>query len=317
MEAKQIKVIAPLENLECARYPIDLGENLRIREISQEERGLIWDLGRRMSNLMPPHGPITGLTYGLETFFKSNEEFLVQVADPLIIRTVYGAVSALRLYKAGNVGCNMLLILNSNPNINFSGGLPNLGFPVFPRKYMLANTEIEEFRRFWNIFKAVDITKEGLEFLESSVRRFNYAYERQKGEDKIVDHMISFESLFLTNEKNLGLKLSLRAAVLLAKENDKREKIYRNLRNTYKIRNKVVHGEKREKIATMVKDGFCSFRKLSVKTEDYLRRSIRAFFEEASEKHVPKDLKHITIQRLDQLILAGQLRDREDLRKEK
>ncbi|KKL18374.1 hypothetical protein LCGC14_2476160 [marine sediment metagenome] len=162
-----------------------------------------------------------------------------------------------------------------------------------------------------------DITKEGLEFLESSVRRFNYAYERQKGEDKIVDHMISFESLFLTNEKNLGLKLSLRAAVLLAKENDKREKIYRNLRNTYKIRNKVVHGEKREKIATMVKDGFCSFRKLSVKTEDYLRRSIRAFFEEASEKHVPKDLKHITIQRLDQLILAGQLRDREDLRKEK
>ena len=207
----------------------------------------------------------------------------------------------------------MLLILDSNCSINFSGGLPNLGFPVLPREYMLADMEIAEAKKFWNIFKSVDITKEGLEFLEAAVRRFNYAYERQKYEDKIVDHMISFESLFLTNEKNLGLNLSLRAAVLLAKEDDKREKIYRSLRNAYRIRNKVVHGAKREKIATMVKDGFCSFRKLSVKTEDYLRKSIRAFFEEASRERVPNDLKHITIRRLDQLISSSQIPDREVL----
>lgn len=300
MKGKQIKVIAPLENFECARQPIDLGENLRIRGISDEERGLIRDAGRKLSNLMPPHGLITGLKYGLETFFKSNEKFLVQVADPSIIRTVYGAVSALRLYKAGNVGCNMLLILNSNPSINFSGGLSNLGFPVFPRKYMLADTEIEEFKKFWNIFKTINTTKEGLEFLEAAVRRFNYAYERQKGEDKLVDHMISFESLFLTNERELGFKLSLRVAVLLAKENDKREKICRDLRNAYRIRNKVVHGAKREKIDAMVKKGFGSFNELSANMEDYLRKSIRAFYEKASREHLAKNLKHITIHHLDQ-----------------
>lgn len=299
-----------MENFQSARQPIDLGENLRIREISDEERISIWKAASKLSNLMPPHGPIAGLRYGLETSFKFNEKVVVQVADSSIIRTVYGAVSALRLYKAGNVGCNMLFISSSNTIIHFSGGLPNLGFPVFPGEYMLADTEIKEFMTFWNIFKAVDITKEGLEFLEAAVRRFNYAYQRHRGEDKIVDHMISFESLFLTNEKDLGLKLSLRAAVLLAKENDKREKVYCNLRNAYRIRNKVVHGAKREKIATMVKNRFCSFRKLSVKTEDYLRESIRAFFEEASREQVPNNLKHITIQRLDQLALASQLQDK-------
>ena len=313
MKDKQIKVIAPLENFECARQPIDLGGNLRIREISDEERESIRDASRRGPNLMPPHGPIAGLKYGLETFFKSNERVLVQIADSSIIKTVYGAVSALRLYKAGNVGCNMLLSFNSNPIISFSGGLPNLGFPVLPKEYMLADTEIKQFMTFWNIFKVVDITKEGLEFLEAAVRRFNYAYERQKGEDKLVDQMISFESLFLTNERELGFKLSLRVAVFLAKENDEREKICRNLRNAYRIRNKIVHGAKREKIDAMVKRGFGSFKELSVKMEDYLRKSIRAFFEEASKKHLTKNLKHIIINHSDQGIFDKKSLTRESI----
>lgn len=302
MKGREIKVIAPLEKFECARQNIDLSENLRIREILDKERKLIWDSDKMRAIPMLPHGPIETLKYGLETSYEARTEALVESPPSWVTEEINRAVSSLRLYKAGKVGCNIVLVLDRIPFIHFSGGLPNISFPVFGQKYVLAEVEIEELRKFWNKFKIVDTTKRGLEFLDVARRRFNYTYERQKFDDRLIDCMISFESLFLKGGEMLELayRLSLRSAVMLAEKSNERKGVFLDMKTAYGLRSMIVHGEDLKRIHEVVKNKFDSYKKLSMKMENYLRKSIRTFFEEVSEEHLVKNIKDKIIDNLDE-----------------
>lgn len=291
MKGRQIKVIAPLENFECVGKKIDLSENLRIREMLDKEREIIRDA--LLSPLMPPHGPVEFLKYGLETSCKAKTEALVEVADPSTIRTVYKVVSALRLYKAGNVGCNIILVSDGSPSISFSGGLPNISFPtILTEKYVLSEGEIEGFKKFWSKFETIE--KKNLNFLDVAIRRFNYTYEKQRFDDRLIDCMVSFESLFLRGERQeLGYRLSLRVAVMLAEECNKREEIFRNVKTAYDFRSQIVHGEDLLKINEVLKRKHTSWKELSMTMEDYFRKSIRTFFEKVSKEHKDKIIEDL------------------------
>ena len=300
MKGRKIKVIAPLEKFECARQEIELSEDLRIREILDKERKRIWESGRMLPAPVFLHGAIQTLKYGLETSYETKTEALVEGPPPSLNEEISRAVSALRLYKAGKVGCNIVLVLGERPFIHFSGGLPNISFPMFGRKYVLTEVEIEEFKKFWDIFKTINTIKKGLEFLGAAVGRFNYTYERQKFDDRLIDCMISFESLFLEGGPELGYRMSLRTAVMLAEKGDERKGIFSNMRTAYELRCMIVHGEDPKKIRETVKEKFGSFKTLSEKTEDYLRKSIRAFYEKASKEHSVKNWKNKTLHNLDE-----------------
>ena len=303
MKGRKIKVIVivPLEKFECARQEIELSEDLRIREILDKERKLIRESDRMLPAPVFLHGAIETLKYGLEISYETKAEALM-IPPPSVNEEIRRAVSALRLYKAGKVGCNIILVSSEKPLIDFCGPLPNISFPMFGREYVLTEVEIEEFKKFWNIFKTINTTKEGLEFLGAATRRFNYAYERQKGEDELIDHMISFESLFLEREPELGYRMSLRTALMLAQKGDEQKCIFSNMRTAYKLRCKIVHGEDPKEINETVKEKFGSFKTLSEKMEDYLRESIRAFYEKASKEHIVKDWKNKILDNLDERV---------------
>jgi len=302
MKGRKIKVIVivPLEKFECARQEIELSEDLRIREILDKERKLIRESDRMLPAPVFLHGAIETLKYGLETSYETKTEALVEGPPPSLNEEISRAVSALRLYKAGKVGCNIILVSSEKPLIDFCGGLPNISFPMFGREYVLTEVEIEEFKKFWNIFKTINTTKEGLEFLGAATRRFNYAYERQKGEDELIDHMISFESLFLEGGQELGYRMSLRTALMLAQKGDEQKCIFSNMRTAYKLRCMIVHGEDPKEIHETVKEKFGSFKTLSERTEDYLRKSIKAFYKKASKEHIVKKWKNKTLHNLDE-----------------
>lgn len=287
MKGGEIKVIAPLEKFECAKQNINLSENLRIRKVSDKERELILDTEKYTPRFLLSYGRVETLKYGLETSYSRAKE------------DINAVVSALRSYKAGRVGCNVALILDPTPGFFYSGGLiTRVSFPVFGQKYLLTEAEVGEFKRFWNKFKAIDTTKKELKFLDTAIRRFNCTYERERYDDRLIDYITSFESLFLTSEQELGYKLSLRVAVMLAEESGKRKDIFQDMKIAYDLRCGIVHGRDLGRINNVVKKRFGSFEKLSAKMEDYLRKSIRAFYEKASREYSVKNIKDKIIDNL-------------------
>lgn len=80
-------------------------------------------------------------------------------------------------------------------------------------------------------------------FLENALDYYYRSLKDETLEEKIIDLMISLESLFSKEKDELGLRYSLRASYLLSVGQEaKRPDIFRNIHSLYNKRSEVVHG---------------------------------------------------------------------------
>jgi hypothetical protein len=80
--------------------------------------------------------------------------------------------------------------------------------------------------------------------LALALRRFDSAYSRYEYEDSLIDLWIAFEALLLPDGNiELSHRVSLRIAVLVGTEPTQREAAFKQAKDSYKCRSKVVHGE--------------------------------------------------------------------------
>lgn len=102
--------------------------------------------------------------------------------------------------------------------------------------------EEEEVKSFWTVLRNVSETN----YIATALRRFNFAYEREKTEDAWVDYFISLESLFLKESgENFELihRLSNRISKVLGGDTfPQRKEMKKKIRDWYGIRSKIVHG---------------------------------------------------------------------------
>lgn len=166
--------------------------------------------------------------------------------------------------------------------------LPGLGETA----YQLLETEVDTLREFWLEFQDKRL-KGKISDIRIALRRFNSSYG-EHGEDRLIDHMIALESLYLGKEQELGYKLALRAGFLLGRTENERKEIFKRLKKAYTDRGKIVHGGKpRGNLSELVAD-----------TEEYLRQSIKRFIK-LSDQYT---LKHLRDHLLDENIIeAGEL----------
>ena len=132
-----------------------------------------------------------------------------------------------------------------------------------------------------------------LKIIDVALRRFHSAYHGDI-EDRIIDQMIAFESLYLGDPQELTYKLALRTAFLLGKRKDKRKAIFSDMKKAYDYRSRIVHGgspPSRDELGGIVP-----------KTEDYLRQSIRRFLLLLSQEN---SLKEIREKLLDENIIKN------------
>lgn len=115
--------------------------------------------------------------------------------------------------------------------------------------------------------------------LSIALRRFNSSYHGEL-EDRLIDQMIAFESLYIGDDKELGYKLALRTAFLLGRGG---AKIFSNMKKAYALRGQIVHGNK------PVADS--ELEQIIPLTEEYLRQSIRRFLLLLSQGHSPKRIR--------------------------
>jgi len=73
---------------------------------------------------------------------------------------------------------------------------------------------------------------------------YRNGYNSDNPDLALVSFTTCLESLFSTAEQELSFRLSLRVATLLADENAKRQELFEEAKEVYRIRSKVVHGAK-------------------------------------------------------------------------
>ena len=126
---------------------------------------------------------------------------------------------------------------------------------VFPGRFqpdIHFTTEVDgpwiiSFKQFWDVIQSAPIKER--KFLDIAIRRFGYAHERHRLEDKIIDLLIAAEALFLSDYNKddpyigeIRYRLSLRAALFLSSNAESQRMIFRQMRAAYDLRSKIAHG---------------------------------------------------------------------------
>jgi len=272
---------------------IELGHGLRIRNVSKDEILELWRRSNWFRALIEfsPVFRFTPLKYVLELSIETpkiakDKRIEPKFADPQF-QTV---LSALRLFKKGWVDYLFTwervvssLSATTTYSMKHSKALLSDGRPVgIP--YRLSKAEAEDFREYFKrISKKIDYSKIPL-------KRFNETYQRIDPEDKLVDYMISFESLYLSGEEKseMAYKLAHRVSLLLHKEEEKRKETFLEMKKAYSLRSQIVHGGKIKSIKIPKLGKEYTVSEFVQKIEKYLRSSIRLFLEK--QKHSWIDL---------------------------
>jgi len=271
-------VFAPIENFQSDVKEIRLGDGLRIVKISEEKLKHLWKMV--MFNEVPDHR-ILSYEYVLERVYETDKAIgdtskkhkkIKKTPNQETKELFNSVISALRIFKEGSVGYTVTgdMPLNWQP-CGGSLSISSIHQPLHS-PYILKKKEIYNFKKFWRKFRQFSQTK----YLDIAIRRFNFASERRRPEDKLIDYMISFESLFLGLEQELGLRLSLRVARLVGKKRNRKE-IFQDMKTAYDLRSKFVHGATETNINKFLSKKSITLNEFVSKVEEYLRKSIKQF----------------------------------------
>lgn len=190
-------------------------------------------------------------------------------------------VTALRLLKPGRVGINF----NWARGADCSPGWlrhPMLR-PVYglPPHYDLLS---EDGEAVTDLFAATAGRKRSRRY-DLALRRFEGTYEKLDYEDRLIDHWIGLEALFGGGKSEISYRICLRIAALLA-EGGHRTELFRQMRESYEARSRIVHGS-RAKV---------DLRNVLSSTEGILRLALRT----ALQPDWPRD-----VEQMDALVLGG------------
>ncbi|MGD0177713.1 MAG: hypothetical protein ABSC50_12915 [Candidatus Bathyarchaeia archaeon] len=276
-ETIPLHALVPLHNVSSIEEgEIILEDRLRVRKIATRELEEIFDEAQNSRLLPIPSYDIANMRYFAEITYETKKGFGNITPDSsdteLNVDELIGKViAALRLFKFGVLGFNLVWILPliDTPVVGTRLGSATLGYRRYVgRPYLLGAGEAVELKDFWK--KIAPINLGGSDPLAIAIRRFNYAYERDKPEDRLVDYLVAFEALFFKTGEfgEFRHKLASRVARFVARDYDQRKQVFKTMGDFYDMRSKVVHGE-----YVTIDEGFVN------NVEDLLRLSIKSFLE--------------------------------------
>jgi len=177
-------------------------------------------------------------------------------------------VTCLRLLKSGCVGeleIRYHYSMSQQPKgfrINTMWGelaSSGLGAP-----YTLTNSDLDALRALWQKIRKL----EPAPALRTSLYYFNSAYSKPEAHYKLVDSVISAESLFCIPSEQ-RFRVALYISRLVGTNSDERKMIFDHMKKAYDARCKIVHGRSPESIPLGV------YPRLVTDTEEFMRRAIR------------------------------------------
>ena len=249
-------VVAPLFGLRAAAVPLPLTPDAETDRLTDSEIAFCLSM-----NLLPPLGThhgialVRGFEHGVRTRFslpkrvgsgdfpddgKQASAAMQRVAD-----FVEQVLQALRTFKPGRISVpGVLRYTNQWPLDGFRGAShPTLGPGTWSNEYLMSDEECRGFGAFWPVFVRAAARNAATAF-----RRFSYAFDRSRPDDRLVDLMIAAESLFLTDagatedRGELKYRLALRAAFFIETPDYSKREVFEHMRRAYLVRSSIVHG---------------------------------------------------------------------------
>ena len=268
----QYRIYAVVSRLEIDTKKLSLEKNLNMINISENDFSKILNFYSYPSMSSGFPGFLSPKTAILERTFKVRKNPEVVMNTPTseqYTKTIFlfnNVLTTLRLFKAGAVGFNTVFYENlSEWEHGMSARSSTFKPPISGEGYRLVQSEENALKKLWGEMKGIDFAER--KSVGLAMRRFGYAYERRLNEDKIIDFMIAFESLFLRGRgapTKKGQFIALGCSMLIGKNDKEREKITDFLVKAYDKRNKIVHGS-----GVKVKPQLIS------RIEGYLREAIK------------------------------------------
>jgi hypothetical protein len=156
-------------------------------------------------------------------------------------------LTAMRVFKDSSVAISRLEVNEPMTWFPFTSSAQQLLPPAsIGDSCSIGEDEVQNLIDCWETIKGISHDK--IRSLEIAIKRFNYAHEHKDREDSLIDIMIGLESLFLKEIDELRFKLALRVATFLeasvAAYKGKKKEVFDGVYGAYKLRSKVVHGEK-------------------------------------------------------------------------
>jgi len=269
--------IAPLVDLDAERLPVTLDNNLRLDAMTDAEVARALDVG--VLRRWPPSATTAFLlfrtaaraTYRVPKLVgREPETAEVERAFKTELKareSLDGVLDALRLFKDTRIDSPGVIQVSDDWTAEgrFTYAHRSGAGQSFPGSdpYRLAAEENDSLQEF---FRATQVARRK-KFLDNAVRRFGYAVDRQRVDDRLVDLLVSAEALYLNDvgpreRGELGYRLALRAARFIESEEHPRGIVFDLMRQAYGARSAIVHG-------SMPKGGFRNETGDSVTLEEF------------------------------------------------
>jgi hypothetical protein len=283
-------IVGPLPGFKSGALPIALDNDWEIDSLSDEEIATCLRVGISPGFDLGMLHQLNGrcgvrLRLSARKIFGDVPEDLrqAQLSHDAITAQLHDIVHALRVFKRGRV--SIPGIITFSRQWPFSG--TTVGNPFDPmttrdNNYELSQEDTTDFQSFWKAFKR----SRNVPFLDAATRRFGYAGERHRPEDRLVDLLICAESLFLSDagaaqeRTELRFRLAQRFAFFTEIDGYKRIDRFRLMRNAYDARSAVVHGgDIAASSLSLPGEGRVSLLKFVDTVEDVLRAALHRSIE--------------------------------------
>ena len=207
---------ATLLNFNAGFNELDLDNEFHIRKITENEFATISGIGRRSEKIDVDHS-LFKIKYVIGKTNEKKSKHQGKIMGEDIQKMFQKTLNALKIFRDGNVQLGGLYFRDSKFwEIKNTFVLRREPRTQPTRVYVLNEDKaVRDFRLFHEKFHSINLTKGGRTFLDTSIKRFSKAIEGGSPEERIVDFMISLESLYASKEPDLTYKISLRVAVLL------------------------------------------------------------------------------------------------------
>jgi hypothetical protein len=198
------EAIAPLQGLMINRS-VQLSADLEISKLTEEELSPADPYKRTAVSGDPWREKLCAVRtrYGVPKVVGDDEDINQEEAEKdrakqvEVNNRIDQVITALRLSGIENVYTPAIIHRTSQWTFGQDRSFPGRFQPEIFYSNQLENQWVESFALFWKTLQCQGVKDR--KFLDIAIRRFGYAHERHRIEDKIVDLLIAAEALFLSD----------------------------------------------------------------------------------------------------------------------
>jgi hypothetical protein len=276
-----VEYIAPIFGLSTDLLPLELSEEVALVTLTNVEIEVInrSHLQGPMiiaGEFVPPRG-WCGIRLSLRRpvligeLSRPIEELAASEAP---YNTISNIILALRLTRQGDLVCPGVVARSNQAGVTQTRYFHDTGrIRYFPAHY-LKNDDIHDLRTVLDNIGHPTVAKN--KALQIAIRRFTYALDRERLDDRILDLAIAGEAILQPYARGeTALRLALATAGLLGSSMAERYKMYKFMKAVYRVRGELAHGNDDESGYVTLDGDNGSLDEMSADLENVIRKAIR------------------------------------------